>query len=58
MSTASTIKPRKPIYVESRIRASIDEVWHATQDPDEDQAAEVLSGSLALSWRWRAEVLR
>jgi hypothetical protein len=38
---------RKPIYVESRIRASIDDLWDRTQDPALHQRWDVRFGSIS-----------
>jgi hypothetical protein len=37
---------RRPIYVESRIRASIDDLWRATQEPDRHQRWDVRFGEI------------
>lgn len=37
---------RQPIYVESRIRAPIDRVWEATQQPDQHQRWDVRFGTI------------
>jgi hypothetical protein len=37
---------RRPIYVESRIRAPIDRVWDATQQPDQHQRWDVRFGTI------------
>lgn len=40
------MKRRRPIYVESRIRAPIDALWNATQDPAQHQRWDVRFGSI------------
>ena len=47
MTTDRTSRRRRPIYVESRIRASMDQVWNATQNPDQHQRWDVRFGSIA-----------
>jgi hypothetical protein len=37
---------RRPVYVESRIRASMERLWSATQDPDEHQRWDVRFGEI------------
>jgi hypothetical protein len=37
---------RRPIYVESRVRTSIERLWDATQDPNEHQRWDVRFGSI------------
>ena len=39
-------KRRRPIYVESRIRASMEQLWEATQNPDEHQRWDVRFGEI------------
>lgn len=39
-------KRRRPIYVESRIRASMERLWGATQNPDEHQRWDVRFGAI------------
>lgn len=46
MSTTRTTKRRRPIYVESRIRASMEQLWDATQHPDEHQRWDVRFGTI------------
>jgi hypothetical protein len=38
--------PRRPIYVESRIDAAIEDLWTATQDPEQHQRWDVRFGSI------------
>jgi hypothetical protein len=38
---------RQPIYVESRIQASLDRLWDATQQPDQHQRWDVRFGSIS-----------
>lgn len=41
------VRKRRPIYVESRIRASMEELWDATQDPTEHQRWDVRFGEIS-----------
>jgi hypothetical protein len=38
---------RQPIYVESRIQASLDRLWDATHQPDQHQRWDVRFGSIS-----------
>ena len=44
--TVRGVRRRRPIYVESRVRAPIEELWAATQDPDEHTRWDVRFGSI------------
>jgi hypothetical protein len=44
-STLRVVRP-PPIYVESRIDASIEDLWAATQNPDQHQRWDVRFGSI------------
>ncbi|MBW3548295.1 MAG: hypothetical protein KY452_09215 [Actinobacteria bacterium] len=47
MNVGAKARRRRPIYVESRIQASLDRVWGATQQPDQHQRWDVRFGSIA-----------
>lgn len=44
--SASSARRRRPIYVESRIRASMEDLWNRTQDPDQHQRWDVRFGTI------------
>ncbi len=44
---ADTTGRRRPIYVESLIRAPIERVWDATQQPDQHQRWDVRFGAIS-----------
>ncbi|MBA2281178.1 MAG: hypothetical protein H0W25_08070 [Acidimicrobiia bacterium] len=46
MTPITKQRKRRPIYVESRIRTSIDDVWEATQKPDAHQRWDVRFGGI------------
>lgn len=46
MTSTRTHRRREPIYVESRIHAPMDELWHATQDPDAHQRWDLRFGQI------------
>jgi hypothetical protein len=46
MSTNRTTRRRRPIYVESRMRVPIEQLWDATQDPEQHQRWDVRFGSI------------
>ena len=46
MKVRAKARRRRPIYVESRIPASLDRVWDATQQPDQHQRWGVRFGSI------------
>lgn len=46
MRPKQSVRRRQPIYVESRIRASMDRLWKATQQPDEHQRWDVRFGTI------------
>ena len=45
-TTRPRARPRRPIYVETRIRAPMDRVWDATQEPGHHQRCHVLIWSI------------
>jgi hypothetical protein len=47
MNVRAKARRRRPIYVESRIQASLDRVWDATQQPDQHQRWDVRFGSIS-----------
>ncbi len=51
-------RKRKPIYVESHINASLDDVWNATQEPGRHQRWDVRFGSISYDDRVDGEPQR
>jgi len=47
MNANRTTKRRRPIYVESRMRVPMEQLWDATQDPAQHQRWDVRFGSIA-----------
>lgn len=46
MSTTTNTRKRRPIYVESRMRVPMEQLWDATQDPQQHQRWDVRFGSI------------
>ncbi len=47
MNMGAKPRRRRPIYVESRIQASLERLWDATQQPDQNQRWDVRFGSIS-----------
>lgn len=58
MTATRTPKRRRPIYVESRIRTSMDTLWEATQNPDDHQRWDVRFGAITYLPRVEGEPQR
>lgn len=58
MNMHAKARRRRPIYVESRIRAPIDRVWDATQQPDQHRRWDVRFGSISYLPRVNGEPQR
>ena len=46
MSATTNTRKRRPIYVESRMRVPMEQLWDATQEPEQHQRWDVRFGSI------------